>query len=94
MIRLLIAHSVTLGTEARQTAHLQTRAEETEMPTRVAINGFGRVGRSVLRIAHEQGSDLEIVAINDLADAEHACPSAAPRLRVRGVSRHRGVDRW
>jgi glyceraldehyde 3-phosphate dehydrogenase len=39
------------------------------MPTRVAINGFGRVGRSVLRIAHEQGSDLEIVAINDLADA-------------------------
>jgi glyceraldehyde 3-phosphate dehydrogenase len=39
------------------------------MPTRVAINGFGRVGRSVLRIAHEQGADLEIVAINDLADA-------------------------
>ena len=39
------------------------------MPTRVAINGFGRVGRSVLRIAHETGSDLEIVAINDLADA-------------------------
>ena len=40
------------------------------MPTRVAINGFGRVGRSVLRIAHEQRADLEIVAINDLADAE------------------------
>ncbi len=39
------------------------------MPTRVAINGFGRVGRSVLRIAHERGSDLEVVAINDLADA-------------------------
>ncbi len=39
------------------------------MPTRVAINGFGRVGRSVLRIAHEQGADLEIVAINDLTDA-------------------------
>jgi len=38
------------------------------MPTRVAINGFGRIGRSVLRIAHEQGADLEIVAINDLAD--------------------------
>jgi acyl-CoA hydrolase len=32
-----------------------------QMPTRVAINGFGRVGRSVLRIAHEQGADLEIV---------------------------------
>jgi glyceraldehyde 3-phosphate dehydrogenase len=41
------------------------------MPIRVAINGFGRVGRSVLRIAHEQqqGADLEIVAINDLTDA-------------------------
>ncbi len=39
------------------------------MPTRVAINGFGRVGRSVLRVAHEQGSDVEIVAINDLADS-------------------------
>ncbi len=38
------------------------------MPTRIAINGFGRVGRSVLRIAHERG-DLEIVAINDLTDA-------------------------
>jgi glyceraldehyde 3-phosphate dehydrogenase len=39
------------------------------MPIRVAINGFGRVGRSVLRIAHETGADLEIVAINDLTDA-------------------------
>ena len=39
------------------------------MPTRVAINGFGRVGRSVLRIAHEQEADIEIVAINDLTDA-------------------------
>ena len=39
------------------------------MPIRVAINGFGRVGRSFVRIAHEQGADLEIVAINDLADA-------------------------
>ena len=39
------------------------------MPTRVAINGFGRVGRSVLRIAHEQDADIEIVAINDLTDA-------------------------
>jgi glyceraldehyde 3-phosphate dehydrogenase len=39
------------------------------MPTRIAINGFGRVGRSVLRIAHERSPELEIVAINDLADA-------------------------
>ena len=37
--------------------------------TRVAINGFGRIGRCVLRAAHERGSALEIVAINDVADA-------------------------
>jgi glyceraldehyde 3-phosphate dehydrogenase len=39
------------------------------MPVRVAINGFGRVGRSVLRAAHEQGADIEVVAVNDLVDA-------------------------
>jgi glyceraldehyde 3-phosphate dehydrogenase len=39
------------------------------MPVRVAINGFGRIGRGVLRTAHERGADIEIVAINDVADA-------------------------
>jgi glyceraldehyde 3-phosphate dehydrogenase (phosphorylating) len=39
------------------------------MPVRVAINGFGRVGRSVLRAAHEQHADIEVVAVNDLVDA-------------------------
>ncbi len=39
--------------------------------TRVAINGFGRIGRLVLRAIAEQGrTDIEVVAINDLADAE------------------------
>ena len=38
------------------------------MSTRVAINGFGRIGRCVLRAAHERGADLEIVAVNDVAD--------------------------
>jgi glyceraldehyde 3-phosphate dehydrogenase len=37
--------------------------------TRVAINGFGRIGRAVLRAATERGTDVEIVAINDLTDA-------------------------
>ncbi len=36
------------------------------MSTRVAINGFGRVGRAALRAALESGSELEFVAINDL----------------------------
>ncbi len=35
--------------------------------TRVAINGFGRIGRSAFKIAWER-SDLEVVAINDLTD--------------------------
>jgi glyceraldehyde 3-phosphate dehydrogenase len=38
------------------------------MPVRVAINGFGRVGRGVFRTAHEQGADIEVVAVNDLVD--------------------------
>jgi glyceraldehyde 3-phosphate dehydrogenase len=39
------------------------------MSVRVAINGFGRVGRCFLRSAHEHGADIEVVAINDLVDA-------------------------
>jgi glyceraldehyde 3-phosphate dehydrogenase len=38
---------------------------------RIAINGFGRIGRNVLRAIVENGrSDLEVVAINDLAPPE------------------------
>ncbi len=40
------------------------------MSIRVAINGFGRIGRNVLRAARASAdSPLEIVALNDLADA-------------------------
>jgi glyceraldehyde 3-phosphate dehydrogenase len=39
------------------------------MATRVGINGFGRIGRQVLRAAKEQGvADLDFVAVNDLTD--------------------------
>jgi len=40
------------------------------MFTKVAINGFGRIGRSFFRLAHER-NELRIVAINDLADLEN-----------------------
>ena len=41
------------------------------MTTRVAINGFGRIGRLVLRAIYETGrNDIQVVAINDLASAE------------------------
>jgi glyceraldehyde 3-phosphate dehydrogenase len=39
------------------------------MPVQVAINGFGRTGRAFLRSAIERDADIEVVAINDLADA-------------------------
>ena len=39
------------------------------MSVRVAINGFGRVGRCALRAAHQSEADLEVVAVNDLVEA-------------------------
>ncbi len=41
------------------------------MTLRIAINGFGRIGRNVLRALYTQGyrQDLQIVAINDLGDS-------------------------
>jgi len=39
------------------------------MSVRVAINGFGRIGRNVFRAAKKRGADFEIVAVNDLTDA-------------------------
>jgi glyceraldehyde 3-phosphate dehydrogenase len=51
------------------------------MPVRVAINGFGRVGRSFLRAAHEHNADLEVVAINDLVPP----PTLAQLLKYDSV---------
>ena len=38
------------------------------MTVRVAINGFGRIGRNVFRAAYERGADIEWLAVNDLVD--------------------------
>jgi glyceraldehyde 3-phosphate dehydrogenase len=40
------------------------------MPVKIAINGYGRIGRNVLRALYEGGrrNDLQIVALNDLGD--------------------------
>ncbi len=40
------------------------------MATKIAINGFGRIGRNFLRVIQDQGQDLEVVAINDLTAPE------------------------
>jgi len=40
------------------------------MPVKVAINGFGRIGRLVLRAALKQKAPLDFVAVNDLTDTK------------------------
>ena len=42
------------------------------MTIKVAINGYGRIGRNVLRALYESGrtNEIQVVAINDLGDAE------------------------
>ncbi|MGE0518022.1 MAG: type I glyceraldehyde-3-phosphate dehydrogenase [Candidatus Binatia bacterium] len=40
------------------------------MTIRVGINGFGRIGRNILRAALKNGSELEFVAVNDITDAK------------------------
>ncbi len=39
------------------------------MAVRIAINGFGRIGRLVFRIIRQRGLDVQVVGINDLTDA-------------------------
>ncbi|MBK0420852.1 type I glyceraldehyde-3-phosphate dehydrogenase [Leucobacter sp. CSA2] len=48
------------------------------MTGRIAINGFGRIGRGVLRALLESDSDAEVVAVNDLTD-----PGTLARLLAR-----------
>ena len=40
------------------------------MTIRIGINGFGRIGRTYLRAALAGGADVEVVAVNDLTDAD------------------------
>lgn len=55
---------------------------------RIAINGFGRIGRCVTRVLYEtRRNDLEIVAINDLTDAK----TLAHLLRYDSVHRTLGA---
>jgi glyceraldehyde 3-phosphate dehydrogenase len=53
------------------------------MALRVGINGFGRIGRLVVRAAIERGAPLEFVAVNDLTDAD----TLAHLLRYDSVHR-------
>ena len=41
------------------------------MTIKIGINGFGRIGRNVLRSALQNFSDIQVVAINDLLEPEY-----------------------
>jgi len=47
------------------------------MSTRVGINGFGRIGRTFMRLALER-TDLDVVAVNDITDAGTLAHLLAP----------------
>src|SRR5512136_3036696 len=56
------------------------------MALRIGINGFGRIGRLVVRAALDRGAGLEWVAVNDITDI----PTLAHLLRydsVHGIAR-------
>ena len=57
---------------------------------RIAINGFGRIGRNVLRALYQSGyrDDIQVVAINDLGDAE----TCAHLLEFDSVHGHFAAD--
>ena len=62
------------------------------MTIKVAINGYGRIGRNILRAHYEGGKkhDLQIVAINDLGrSADQRAPD-----EVRHRARHISRERW
>jgi glyceraldehyde 3-phosphate dehydrogenase len=48
-----------------------TKVKFGEIMANIAINGFGRIGRSVLRIIIETNSDINVSAINDLGNYEN-----------------------
>jgi glyceraldehyde 3-phosphate dehydrogenase len=60
------------------------------MATKIAINGFGRIGRCIVRAMVERGiKDLELVAINDLTDAKtlaHLLRYDSIHREIRGAS--------
>jgi len=51
------------------------------MSSRVAINGFGRIGRNVFRAARDRGAGFEIVAVNDITNA----PTLAHLLKYDSI---------
>src|SRR3954453_14354204 len=59
------------GSKPGMNEKTEIEKEKHEMAVRVAINGFGRIGRNILRAIAESGrTDIEVVGINDLGPVE------------------------
>ena len=58
------------------------------MTTRIGINGFGRIGRDLPAVG-DRADDIEVVAVNDVADSRDAGPAAALRQHVRSAAARR-----
>jgi len=63
-------HWSLMGAESARKGVFGIKKGDFEMSTKVAINGFGRIGRTVTRILMQKNGELELVAVNDLADAK------------------------
>ena len=59
------------GSESQSCRLAPTPHRETNMTTKIGINGFGRIGRMVLRAAVQNFQDVQIVGINDLLEPEY-----------------------
>jgi glyceraldehyde 3-phosphate dehydrogenase len=69
------------------------------MPIKVAINGFGRIGRLVFRILHESYPDVEVVAVNDLVPPDNLAYllkydsiHRSPTFNIKAEGDHLNVD--
>ena len=69
------------------------------MPIKVAINGFGRIGRLVFRILHENYPGVEVVAVNDLVPPDnlayllkHDSVHRSPKFKIKAEGDYLVVD--
>ena len=63
------------------------------MAIRVAVNGFGRIGRAAVRASIERELDIEWVAVNDVADPAMLAHLLRVRHRLRPLRPHRRAGR-
>src|SRR6187401_2579886 len=90
--------------EAADPSSGPSRPGETRMTLRVGINGFGRIGRNIVRAIYESGrKDIDVVAVNDLGPVEtnahllrfDSVHGRFPReVKVEGDSINIGTDKF